>query len=72
MNILKQASLQTRRGSHLCGSTLITWDHLLTAAHCVTDELTGAVNPISQVYYVKNIFRLLLFNNKYISFYSIE
>lgn len=48
-NIIIQVSLQTRRGSHLCGATLITWEILITAAHCVTDELTGEANDINRV-----------------------
>lgn len=41
-------SLQTRDGEHLCSGTLIEFDYILTAGHCVTDNV-GNVLKINKV-----------------------
>ncbi|GAB0097652.1 Peptidase S1 domain-containing protein [Sergentomyia squamirostris] len=42
-----KVSLQSRVGSHFCGGTLFDLQHILTAAHCVTDSRAQVFNTAS-------------------------
>lgn len=62
-----KVSLQQRNGNHFCGGTIIDQTHVVTAAHCVTNDRAVVINP-SLVNYLKkkntfipNIFSLFCF-----------
>lgn len=67
-----KVSLQQRNGNHFCGGTIIDQTHVVTAAHCVTNDRAVVINP-SLVNYLKKkyiyteyIFTILfLFRYKY-------
>lgn len=47
-----QVSVQTKQGRHLCSGTLIEYNYILTAGHCVADDLGNIVqaNKVSRIH----------------------